>query len=657
MDHKSFLIFILTTTTYKSSVLAGTAFCTFEHTSKYQSYLISDEITGYMCKLDLDIKGDRVNDVGGYHEGGEHDNQVDIIKVLPDFYSYLTSFPETFCKRFKKLEIIDMSSTEIATIEDNSLSLCKDLRILQFYMNKIEIIPEKLLAENTKLLRLYITFNSIKTLPENLLNGLKELKILDLSYNKIDNLPENILRGLADLKDLNLEGNQIEDLGENLFDSLENLETLNLNSNEIFDLPAGIFNDLKSLKQFYIQQNKLTIIHADSFPQNIQLDIVSFSKNQIEAIDELFIERCGVSSIKMGGNICDRSNLIKNRDIKKRLNACFEGYRNKMELNAAEERELVTQPTTTTTYKPKMTTPRPTTSRTTTRSTTRKTTESTTKRTLPRITTAEPKTNNQQLVPWIQPCGISKAPVQNIILGTTVIKGTHPWIAVLVDKNGNYFCGGTLISKRLVVTAAHCVFGKNSVEKTPGDFVVLLGAHQLDNENEVGRKTHLVSNIRVDRNWNPNSKKFDADIAVLELNEEAKFGTWIQPVCLPKISAPLKNFKFGEVVGFGKTEKEGTHSNFPMKANTPIRKSDDCYNEYPTLLNIASHKTFCGGFANGTGACTGDSGGGLTVVQDDVHYLRGIVSASLHGTDYECNVESYSIFTDIRYYFNFIKNV
>jgi len=94
-----------------------------------------------------------------------------------------------------------------------------------------------------------------------------------------------------------------------------------------------------------------------------------------------------------------------------------------------------------------------------------------------------------------------------------------------------------------------------------------------------------------------------------------------------------------------------------MKANTPIRKADDCYNEFPSLSNIASHKTFCGGFANGTGACTGDSGGGLTVVQDDVHYLRGIVSASLHGTDYECDVKSYNIYTDIRYYMNFIKGI
>jgi secreted trypsin-like serine protease len=227
----------------------------------------------------------------------------------------------------------------------------------------------------------------------------------------------------------------------------------------------------------------------------------------------------------------------------------------------------------------------------------------------------------------------------------------------LIDNDGKYFCGGTVVTNRLVVTAAHCIYGKNSVEKTPGDFRVLLGAHELDNENEKGRKYHLVSDIRIDRNWNPNAKKFDSDIAILKMNEEIKFGTWIQPVCIPKISAPIGNIKFGEVVGFGKYDRSGLHSNIPKKANTPIRKSDDCYNEFPELLNIASHKTFCGGFANGTGVCTGDSGGGLTVIEDDVHYLRGIVSASLHGTDYGCDVQSYSIFTDVRFFYTLIKNI
>ena len=164
-----------------------------------------------------------------------------------------------------------------------------------------------------------------------------------------------------------------------------------------------------------------------------------------------------------------------------------------------------------------------------------------------------------------------------------------------------------------------------------------------------------MESINPHNDWNPHTAKFDADIAVLRLNEDVTFGMYIQPVCLASISRNLVHFSDGIIIGFGKTEKAGPHSNVPMKANTPIRKSDDCYNEFPSILNIASRRTFCGGFANGTGACNGDSGGGLTVVQDDVHYLRGIVSASLHGTEYGCDVESYSIFTDVKNFIAYLK--
>jgi len=326
MAMKKLLFLCLLIINYGSSVLAGTAFCTFEHTSRYTSDLVTDEITGYMCKLDLDVKGDRVNDVGGSHEGGERDSQVDIIKVLPEYYSYLTSYPGTFCSRFSKLEIIDMCGTEITTIEANSLNKCKDLRILQFYMNKIEKIPEKLLTENKKLLKLYITFNLIRTLPENLLNGLKELKLLDLSYNNIDVLPDNIFQDLKDLKDLNLEGNQFENLEPVLFEHLGNLEKLSLNSNKISELPVALLSNLRNLKDLSLRDNKLTIIHADSFPQGVNIDTVVFTKNQIDAIDEYFIESCGISNLKMGGNICDKTNTIKKKDMKKKLKNCFDKY-------------------------------------------------------------------------------------------------------------------------------------------------------------------------------------------------------------------------------------------------------------------------------------------------------------------------------------------
>jgi secreted trypsin-like serine protease len=54
--------------------------------------------------------------------------------------------------------------------------------------------------------------------------------------------------------------------------------------------------------------------------------------------------------------------------------------------------------------------------------------------------------------------------------------------------------------------------------------------------------------------------------------------------------------------------------------------------------------------------CAGDSGGGILVKVSNVYYLRGIVSSSLLTNDYECDVDSYSVFTNVLKFTNWIKS-
>lgn len=54
-------------------------------------------------------------------------------------------------------------------------------------------------------------------------------------------------------------------------------------------------------------------------------------------------------------------------------------------------------------------------------------------------------------------CGKQYFQAGRVIAGTTAKKGAWPW-QVLLKYNNRGFCGGSLISKEWVVTAAHCVF-------------------------------------------------------------------------------------------------------------------------------------------------------------------------------------------------------
>lgn len=100
-----------------------------------------------------------------------------------------------------------------------------------------------------------------------------------------------------------------------------------------------------------------------------------------------------------------------------------------------------------------------------------------------------------------------------------------------------------------------------------------------------------VTQIYVHPDWKYNDEKYDADIAILVLNENLTFSDHIRPVCMPPRNFLIDGLS-GTVVGWGKTEN-GTAEGIPRKIEVNALNDMNCYE---TDQGIARYFSSCNDF-------------------------------------------------------------
>lgn len=93
----------------------------------------------------------------------------------------------------------------------------------------------------------------------------------------------------------------------------------------------------------------------------------------------------------------------------------------------------------------------------------------------------------------------------------------------------SHFCGGSIISNRFVLTAAHCAQGKHS---SPRNVFIVVGARRIFGDGYVHRVARIVSHPGWYRPLLQN------DICVIRTAEEIQFSNNVGPVNLPTINPP-----------------------------------------------------------------------------------------------------------------------
>lgn len=205
-----------------------------------------------------------------------------------------------------------------------------------------------------------------------------------------------------------------------------------------------------------------------------------------------------------------------------------------------------------------------------------------------------------------------------IIGGKPVPFKENPWqVAILAATVPNnlvaQFCGGSIIDKRWVLTAAHCVDGGT----LPAQIQILTGTDSL----ETGGLRVNVSNIVVHENWN--KKTNDFDIALVQVSSDL-----VAPVIVgDTTSAEHPTTLVLRVTGWGKTSKStSAGSKLLQGIEIPYVTRAKC-NLPASYDGDVTDNMICAGVPQGgVDSCQGDSGGPNTGIVNGQRRLVGIVS-------------------------------
>lgn len=191
----------------------------------------------------------------------------------------------------------------------------------------------------------------------------------------------------------------------------------------------------------------------------------------------------------------------------------------------------------------------------------------------------------------------------------------------------------------------------------PQQVTAFAGKFNLSVVNETGSIERSIWKIIVHPDWQQRVQKYDADITIVILRQAVEYSNEIRPICLLKArNDEIKGT--GSIVGWGKShESIGNSVETPNELRIPVIATSKCFADVPDLENFSSDRTFCGGYLNESKAtCVGDSGGGLYLYNSNTrhYYLAGIISASMYDFDTQCDIEVYSLFTNVGKFIDWI---
>nr|ABR21040.1 chymotrypsin-like protease-3 [Mesobuthus eupeus] len=231
------------------------------------------------------------------------------------------------------------------------------------------------------------------------------------------------------------------------------------------------------------------------------------------------------------------------------------------------------------------------------------------------------------------------------ILGGTFAKnGEYPWM-VVIDLPDTA-CGGVSISKKFVLTAAHCVYDDDNTKIISNKELNVIAGDVSPGKGKFLPVSEIYTYNGYIGNW-------VNDIAILKLKNNAPIDNKnVKTICLSDKGYDLEDQTPVIQLGWGEFAKDSefsqtlkvTNKGFYLK-NTTCRQATGKWTDRGHL---------CVAKSDGDRTCHGDSGGPMVITKGNQKISAGVLSFSYQS---DCILEKTkpTMFTDVRYHAQWIK--